>query len=199
MTITLSIPHLLGTAVAASKDESRYYLNGVYIEVRSTGVVYAATDGMLLTVCRTQPEEAPTETGDYIVPLDVIATVKKWKSKSATATLALRGDGKAEITDGVNVAVFNFVEGTFPDFRRVIPRGFTPSMPSRLDGAVLMRAQEFFKIVCGLNWGDRDSIPTVHWNGKSGSSIVTYGEREALAVFTPMKNGTDAVPTLGWL
>ena len=115
------------TRFAISTEETRYYLNGIFLHVAdgdpASGPVLkaAATDGHRLarvTVARPAGAEAMP---DVIVPRKCIAELRK---------LLDEVDGDVEITlsptkirFGLNAAILTskLIDGTFPDYSRVIP------------------------------------------------------------------------------
>jgi hypothetical protein len=116
---------------AASKEETRYYLNGVLIEVYNNQNVYVATDGHRLVAHRQTFPDASKLTellASAIIPAE---ECKALKPKSATrnsysatnhADLTFEPDGylRVQRQDGT-ARLFRPIDGTFPDWRRVMP------------------------------------------------------------------------------
>ena len=128
-----------------SKEETRYYLNGVCVET-AAGVA-VATDGHMLAARRFAPEEfAKFDAGaaDWIVPLDPKiskARAKGWlrdrphwlvvdrpdaESRAVTLYAIAGGDANEALQiprEGIlSMAPAELNDGTFPDRRRVVPR-----------------------------------------------------------------------------
>jgi hypothetical protein len=106
----------------APKSDIRYYLNGVLLEVTAAGRFYAATDGHKLVVIREARQETDTD-GQWILPRDVILGIKIQKAgRNPVEHAELEIDGaKAKLDYCSTGTVFAFVDGKFPDWRRVIP------------------------------------------------------------------------------
>lgn len=127
-----------------SKEETRFYLRGICIE---TAGFAAATDGHMLAARRFAPEEfAASDAGaaDWIVPFDgklARAKGKSWlkdrphwlvidrldlESRAATLYAVAGGDANDALQlprEGiVAMAPAELVDGSFPDWRRVVPR-----------------------------------------------------------------------------
>lgn len=127
-----------------SKEETRYYLKGICIE---TAGFAAATDGHMLAARRFAPEEfAASDAGaaDWIVPFDgklARAKGKSWlkdrphwlvidrldlESRAVTLYAIAGGDASDALQiprEGiVAIAPAELVDGSFPDWRRVVPR-----------------------------------------------------------------------------
>lgn len=107
---------LAPVAFAMSSEETRYYLNGVHLHEYGGALVAVATDGHRLG-CHTGPA-APDNFPAIIVPRDTVSIVPKGEvtlEASDTKIRIMCGDGTTIIS--------KLVQGTFPDYRRVIPTG----------------------------------------------------------------------------
>ena len=118
-----------GTRFAISTEETRYYLNGIFLHVVAGEVPKfraVATDGHRLARIEIDMPEGAKGMPDVIVPRKCVAEVRK---------LLDEVDGPVEIQlsaskirfklgpDGSNGAVLTskLIDGTFPDYSRVIP------------------------------------------------------------------------------
>lgn len=110
-------------AVAASADRNRSILNGVLVNITSDMVRFVATDSMRLAV-------AETKIASEVESFEVIASAKNLRAALAMAA------GSKTITIGTNSSqiVFLFgevvyvtrrVEGTYPNYRKLIPASHT--------------------------------------------------------------------------
>jgi DNA polymerase III subunit beta len=123
---------LEGVAFAMSTEETRYYLNGVYlyapqtsptIASRQTALVAVATDGHRLGEMYAWAEGAKGMPG-VIVPRKTVAVLLKlWKGKECPETV------RVSVTEtGIKFAwagawlASKVIDGTFPDYHRVIPQ-----------------------------------------------------------------------------
>ncbi len=108
------------TAYAASTDETRFVLNGVMLSFRDGKLTAVATDGRRLALSESEVEFPEASETDLILP-----------SKAVSELLHVLNDtGALRIYPRKNQAVFAFegtvlasklIEGTFPNFRQVIP------------------------------------------------------------------------------
>ncbi|MFZ4761314.1 MAG: DNA polymerase III subunit beta [Alphaproteobacteria bacterium] len=112
---------------AVSTEETRYYLNGIYLHVPtlSSGAVLraVATDGhRLARVDVALPEGAANMPG-VIIPRKTIAEVRKLMDEGdEQVTVSLSGN-KVRFSIGAVVLTSKLIDGTFPDYERVIPTG----------------------------------------------------------------------------
>ncbi|MCR0983150.1 DNA polymerase III subunit beta [Roseomonas populi] len=115
------------TRFAISTEETRYYLNGIYLhatEANGTKVLRAvATDGhRLARVEEPLPDGAEGMPG-VIVPRKTIAELRKL-AEEATDEIEMRlSDTKLQVKVGTVTLTSKLIDGTFPDYERVIPKG----------------------------------------------------------------------------
>ncbi len=118
------------TRFAISTEETRYYLNGIFLHVTDEdgGVLKAAaTDGHRLARF-TLPRPAGAEgMPDVIVPRKCVAELRKLLEESLdTNVLIDLSASKIRFTlggEGGVVLTSKLIDGTFPDYSRVIPTG----------------------------------------------------------------------------
>ena len=122
------------TQFAISTEETRYYLNGIYLHAAGTGKAptlrAVATDGHRLA----QDELALPAGADgmpgVIVPRKTVGEVQRL-IEDAEAEVAIElSQGKIRFTLGDVVLTSKLIDGTFPDYARVIPPATTRSSRS---------------------------------------------------------------------
>src|SRR5437867_4148101 len=115
------------TRFAISTEETRYYLNGIFLHATKNNEVpvvrAVATDGhRLARVEMTAPEGAAGMPG-IIVPRKTVLELRKLVDEGeaeAEVQIAL-GDTKIRCATGEAALVSKLIDGTFPDYDRVIP------------------------------------------------------------------------------
>ncbi|MBP7952079.1 MAG: DNA polymerase III subunit beta [Sphingorhabdus sp.] len=121
------------TRFAISTEETRYYLNGIFLHVADDdGPVLkaAATDGHRLARV-TLPRPAGAEgMPDVIVPRKCIAEIRKLLDESGDANIQIDlSASKIRFTFDIvstgdkAILTSKLIDGTFPDYSRVIPTG----------------------------------------------------------------------------
>jgi DNA polymerase-3 subunit beta len=114
------------TQFAISTEETRYYLNGIYLHVAGSAKAATlrgvATDGhRLAQVDLALPKGASGMPG-VIVPRKTVSEVQRLiEDTDAEITLEL-SQGKIRFTLGDIVLTSKLIDGTFPDYGRVIPQ-----------------------------------------------------------------------------
>lgn len=131
--ILVPLDKLRAVLLCAAKEETRYYLNGVFVHRTETGHVRAvATDGHRLMVANLyrefadQPGPAWLDAG-VIIPADGLAArlalIAKTHGKlDLPLTIAYATDSaKIEISDDKGESVFRLarIDGTFPDYAEI--------------------------------------------------------------------------------
>jgi DNA polymerase-3 subunit beta len=113
------------TRFAISTEETRYYLNGIYLHAAATpkgdALRAVATDGhRLARVEVTLPEGAAGIPG-VIVPRKAVAEVRKLIEETDGEITVSLSDTKIKFAFGDAVLTSKLIDGTFPDYERVIP------------------------------------------------------------------------------
>jgi DNA polymerase III sliding clamp (beta) subunit (PCNA family) len=110
-----------------SDDEVRYFLNGVYLEYAGEKLRAVATNGHILCEMDIECESDSKESFKVILPRAAVAhLIKVIPSKTTEPhfTMTVQEDGKY-----IEFDFFEFkyitatINGTFPDYARVIPQG----------------------------------------------------------------------------
>jgi DNA polymerase-3 subunit beta len=108
------------TIFAVSDDETRYFMNGVFMEKIPGGLVLVATDGRRLSYVKKEFDARIPEFRGVIIPPKVLALVLKRASD----------EGLIEIAVSEKSIFFRFgsykissvlIEGQFPNYQKVIP------------------------------------------------------------------------------
>jgi DNA polymerase-3 subunit beta len=115
------------TRFAISTEETRYYLNGIYLHATKSNEVpvvrAVATDGhRLARVEMTAPEGAVGMPG-IIVPRKTVLELRKLVEEGDEEVQIGLGDTKIRCAIGEAELTSKLIDGTFPDYDRVIPAG----------------------------------------------------------------------------
>lgn len=112
---------------AISTEETRYYLNGIYMHVANTedgSVLRAvATDGHRLAQVDQEVPEGAVGMPGIIIPRKTVGEVRKLIDEvDGTIDVSL-SDTKIRFSFDGAVITSKLIDGTFPDYSRVIPEG----------------------------------------------------------------------------
>ncbi|MFI8482218.1 DNA polymerase III subunit beta [Pseudomonas sp. NPDC078700] len=111
------------TSFAMAQQDVRYYLNGMLLEVQ-TGILRAvATDGHRLAMCSMQAEIDNVERHQVIVPRKGILELARLLTEQDGVVSIVLGQHHIRATTGEFTFTSKLVDGKFPDYERVLPRG----------------------------------------------------------------------------
>jgi len=115
------------TRFAISTEETRYYLNGIYLHAAEGdgGPVLraVATDGhRLARVQMDLPEGAKSMPG-VIIPRKTVAELRKLIEETQDSIEVKLSDTKVRFAFGTVQLTSKLIDGTFPEYERVIPKG----------------------------------------------------------------------------
>lgn len=112
------------TRFAISTEETRYYLNGIYLHVAGdTDKVLrtVATDGHRLARIEVALPAGAAGIPGVIIPRKTIAELKKLLENEVSEVQISVSESKIRFVCGNAVLVSKLIDGTFPDYDRVIP------------------------------------------------------------------------------
>ena len=159
---------------AISTEETRYYLNGVYMHVADQGggdVVLrcVATDGHRLARIDAPLPEGAEEMPGVIVPRKTVGELRKLLDDDAAEIAVSVSDTKVRFATPGLTLTSKVIDGTFPDYARVIPAGNTKKLE--------VDASEFAKAV--------DRVATVSSERSRAVKMALEEDRLTLSVTAP--------------
>jgi DNA polymerase-3 subunit beta len=115
------------TQFAISSEETRYYLNGIYFHTVDAGgrslFRAVATDGHRLARADLDAPAGSAGMPGIIVPRKTVGEVQKLLDEPEAEVSVELSDTKIRVTVGDVVLTSKLIDGTFPDYGRVIPQG----------------------------------------------------------------------------
>jgi DNA polymerase-3 subunit beta len=112
------------TRFAISTEETRYYLNGIYIHPLPEKKILraVATDGHRLARAEAELPKGAERMSGIILPRKTVQEVRKLLDDTDAPIEVALSDGKIRFEiDGI-VLTSKLIDGTFPDYERVIPQ-----------------------------------------------------------------------------
>jgi DNA polymerase-3 subunit beta len=169
------------TRFAISTEETRYYLNGIFLHVTDEDepvLKAAATDGHRLARFTMERPDGAEGMPDVIVPRKAVAELRKLLEEAEGKVLIDLSASKIRFTlsgKGGVVLTSKLIDGTFPDYSRVIPTGNDKLL--RLD------PKSFFQGV--------DRVATIATEKTRAVKMGLDADKVTLSVTSP-DNGTAA-------
>jgi DNA polymerase-3 subunit beta len=197
-TMNIDMKLLKAVRFAASTEETRYYLQGVFVKTQGEYIVLVATDGHRMIVARHKRDEQDEDqypNGVIIPPrlIDRIKIAKRRMNGNDDGVVTIEGD-TITIRYAGDVFVDKLVDGTFPDYTRVIPKGWSNEV-AQYNPAYLL---DFVKAVKIVSDNSKPSI-TVHYNGLDPAVVNLNGGNiyDWFGVIMPIR-GDRPFPDTEW-
>ncbi|MEM1049959.1 MAG: DNA polymerase III subunit beta [Pseudomonadota bacterium] len=115
------------TQFAISNEETRYYLNGIYFHTVEQGADMnlraVATDGHRLAQAEMKAPVGAESIPGVIVPRKAVGEIQRLLEEPDQNVKVELSDSKVRLTVGPVILTSKLIDGTFPDYERVIPRG----------------------------------------------------------------------------
>ena len=120
------------TRFAISTEETRYYLNGIYLHAAESGgkpVLRAvATDGHRLAQAELPLPKGAKDMPGVIVPRKTVLELARLVEDADGDVRIELSQSKIRVTTARVVLTSKLIDGTFPDYERVIPQGNDKTM-----------------------------------------------------------------------
>lgn len=111
------------TRFAISTEETRYYLNGIFMHVADDVLKAAATDGHRLARVTVAKPDGAEGMPDVIIPRKCVSELRKLLDEVEGSVSVSLSASKIRFELGHAVLTSKLIDGTFPDYNRVIPTG----------------------------------------------------------------------------
>lgn len=161
------------TRFAISTEETRYYLNGIYLHVveepERSVLRTVATDGHRLARVQTALPAGAESMPGIIVPRKAVNELHKLLDDFDDAVAVSLSETKIRFTIGNTTLTTKVVDGTFPDYERVIPKGN--------DNIVQVHSKSFADAV--------DRVSTISSDKSRAVKFSIDGDRMVLSAHSP--------------
>jgi DNA polymerase-3 subunit beta len=165
------------TRFAISTEETRFYLNGIYLHAAKDGKVKAlraaATDGHRLARFELDLPDGADDMPGVIVPRKTVTELHRLLDDADGAIEISLSDTKIQFTFGGLELTSKLIDGTFPDYQRVIPSGN--------DKVLSVESKEFAQSV--------DRVSTISADKTRAVKLIIAKEKVTLSVVNP-ESGT---------
>jgi DNA polymerase-3 subunit beta len=108
------------TSFAVSKEDNRYVLTGVCMQITQGQAIFTGTDGKRLARAFTTIEGDPTYSSQSIIPLKAVDEIMKNLTDEGEAKLIVMPDKIAVEANSTRI-ISKLLTGEYPDINRVIP------------------------------------------------------------------------------
>jgi DNA polymerase III subunit beta len=148
------------TKFAISTEETRFYLNGIYLHAAKEGKTKmlraVATDGHRLARYEFDLPDGAADMPGVIVPRKTVSELRRLLDDAQGAIDVSLSDTKIQfVSDGVELTS-KLIDGTFPDYQRVIP--------AANDKSLMLDSKEFSQAVDRVSTISADKTRAVKLN-----------------------------------
>jgi DNA polymerase-3 subunit beta len=180
---------------AASTEESRYNLNGIFFEPISSGDKHVArmvaTDGHRLALIDRESTEFSGVKNASLVPRRGLNEVKKILSENPGETRISFTENSFVVRVSSFIIIIRLIDGEFPDYTQVIPR--------ENDKVVTLNKQEFSSCLRRISAISTDRVEGIKFTLKKGCIELYSSSQEignAMEVFPAVYDGSEV--TIGF-
>lgn len=160
---------------AAATDESRPVLAGILARFEERNLILAAADGFRLAVREGELAEAVPERLDVIVPARAMRELSRILADETEPVRLAITPNQSQLLVRVGETEFlsRLIDGTFPDFRQIIPREFNTRLELGRDA--------FLNAVRRASYFARDNNDVVRLEAHAGEEEFMPGSVEVSA------------------
>lgn len=165
---------LTKTKFAVSLDDTRYNLNGIYLHTDEQFLYCVGTDGHRLScIKRPKPEDINGEFG-VIIPRKTIMELLKVLGDCNEINIKL-SDRKIKFTCGEYILISKLIDGTFPDYKAVIPMSQDKQMiveSSKLASVIDRVSVVVSDKIKSIKFSLQENLLTLHSNSQECSDAT---------------------------
>jgi DNA polymerase-3 subunit beta len=185
------------TRFAISTEETRYYLNGIFLHLAESGKTpmlrAVATDGHRLAQAELPRPKGSEGMPGVIIPRKTVHELHRLIEESAENVTVSVSPAKIRFEIGTVTLTSKLIDGTFPDYGRVIPQGNDKEL--KVENATFMSAVDRVSTIASergravkLNIGKDKLVLSVN-NPEGGSATEEIAVAYAA---TPLEIGFNA-------
>ena len=139
---------------AMAQQDIRYYLNGMLLVVDGKNVIAVATDGHRLAFCQVETDQDFARQ-EVIIPRKTIMELQRLLEDTDAPVDVEIANNQVKLTFADIELISKLVEGKFPDYTRVVPKGYKnnftidrATLQHALQRAAIMTSDKFKGVRC---------------------------------------------------
>lgn len=135
---------LFRTAFTVSRDETRFVLAGLFLQIENGRATFIGTDGKRLARSYLAIEIDPNFKGKYVLPIKAVDEIIKNIGEDGDLTVYILQD-KIAVENEQTIIITKLLSGDYPDVTRVIPSSIQTLIPlHREELSILLRQVALF-------------------------------------------------------
>jgi len=158
------------TSFAAARDDSRYFLNGIFLQIVNKRATFIGTDGKRIAKVYSDIDLDPSFQGAYLLPLKAVEEmIKMLDDSTARSSLSLMSD-KVFLENGNLVLTTKLLSGQYPDVERVIPEN--------LNASISLHREELISLLKQVSLFTSDNSGSVRFTFQNGQLDLSANSKE---------------------
>jgi len=157
------------TSFAVSREDNRYVLTGVFLQIGDGEATFIGTDGKRLAKNKLALSLDPSWKGEYIIPLKAVEEITKNLNDEGDAIIYLMPD-KIAIEANQSILITKLLSGAYPDTNRIIPE----SMETHLS----LHREELITLLRQVSLFTSESNQSVRFSFSKGELKLTANSSE---------------------
>lgn len=149
---------------ATATDEARIILTGVMLRAEGQTLTLAASDGFRVAERHVEIDKAFKKPYTAIIPARALAELARWLTGDEETVTLTAGDGRVWFTYGASVLMTQLLEGAYPAYQNIIPKGYTTR--------VVTDANSLRAILKATDVLAREAAHTTRLEVKPGSDVL---------------------------
>ncbi|MGI8601725.1 MAG: DNA polymerase III subunit beta [Verrucomicrobiales bacterium] len=180
------------TSYSISTDETRYVLNGIFHSFKDAKLTLVATDGRRLAMAEYDIEFPDSQETDFILPTKAVNELQRLLDDEGEVRIKV-GSNQVMFELNKNVLYSKLIDGTYPNFRQVIPGPAKERVSFEREG--FLRSIQRVSLLASdkassvkLSFGDASvkvSAASADVGEAEESIPVKYSGKEMLIAFNP--------------
>ncbi len=148
------------TSFSAAREDSRYMLNGVQVQIAGQRATFIGTDGKRLAKIIAPVAIDPSVTGTYVIPLKAVEEMIKMLDESDTEVHLDLSHDKMALESGHLTLITKLLSGQYPDVERVIP--------AKLGQTFAIHREELMSLLRQVSLFTSDNSSSVRFSFETG-------------------------------
>lgn len=158
------------TAFCAAKEDSRYTLNGIQLQITNQKATFIGTDGKRLAKAVSAVNIDPTIQGSYVIPLKAVDEMTKLLDESDNPVSLSMSQDKVSLESGTTTLTAKLLSGQYPDVERVIP--------SKLNQEFSIHREELLSLLKQVSLFTSETTHSVRFSFETGQLHLSVASAE---------------------
>lgn len=153
------------TSFSAARDDSRYMLNGVQLQIKNQKATFIGTDGKRLAKISAPVAIDPSMVSNYVIPLKAVEEMIKMLDESENQVHMNLTQDKISLESGSLTLITKLLSGQYPDVERVIP--------TKLNHTFAIHREELISLLRQISLFTSEASSSVRFSFETGQLFLS--------------------------